>query len=106
MKGASRDVLFQIECWLRGKEDKHSFRLSGLTGTGKFTIAQAFTRTSFFSSLDFDDRNHLRTTSPSRSLTAIHAFGRSYFWPRPRAPTLEKKPFAPKRGNSSSAHSG
>jgi len=76
MKGTRRDVLFQLEQWLKDKEDKRVFWLNGLAGTGKSTIAQTFAEmcfadgklgASFFCSRDFEDRSNLRSIFPTLS---------------------------------------
>ena len=74
MKGTRREVLVQIEGWLKDKEDKRVFWLNGLAGTGKSTIAQTFAEmsfadgelgASFFCSRDFEDRSNLRSILPT-----------------------------------------
>jgi len=76
MKGTRRDVLFQLEQWLKDKEDKRVFWLNGLAGTGKSTIAQTFAEmcfadgklgASFFCSRDFEERSNLRSIFPTLS---------------------------------------
>ena len=85
MKGTRRDVLSQLECWLKDQKDKHMFWLSGLAGTGKSTIAQTFAEmsfadgtlgASFFCSRDFDDRSNLRTIFPTLAFELAHRFPR------------------------------
>ena len=64
MKGIRRDILIQLENWLKDEQDKQVFWLNGLAGTGKSTIAQTFAElsfadgrlaASFFCSQDFDN---------------------------------------------------
>jgi hypothetical protein len=74
MKGTRRDVLLQLESWLKDEQDKRVFWLNGLAGTGKSTIAQTFAEmsfadgklgASFFCSRDFDERSNLRSIIPT-----------------------------------------
>ena len=74
LKGTRKEVLWEIECWLNGKESQHVFWLNGLAGTGKSTIAQTFAETSFadgklgasfFCSRDFEDRSNLQMIFPT-----------------------------------------
>ena len=76
MKGTRRDVLFQLEQWLKDEGDKRVFWLNGLAGTGKSTIAQTFAEmcfadgnlgASFFCSRDFEERSNLRSIFPTLS---------------------------------------
>jgi len=76
MKGTRRDVLFQLELWLKDKEDKRVFWLNGLAGTGKSTIAQTFAEVcfadwklgaSFFCLRDFKERSNLQSIFPTLS---------------------------------------
>ena len=83
MKGTRRDVLFQLEQWLKDKEDKRVFWLNGLAGTGKSTIAQTFAEmcfadgklgASFFCSRDFEERSNLRSIFPTLSFQLAHRY--------------------------------
>ena len=74
MKGTRRDVLVQLENWLKDEQDKRVFWLNGLAGTGKSTIAQTFAEmsfadgklgASFFCSRDFDNKSNLRSIFPT-----------------------------------------
>jgi hypothetical protein len=81
MKGTRRDVLLQLENWLKDEQDKHVFWLNGLAGTGKSTIAQTFAEmsfadgklgASFFCSRDFDKRSNLRSIFPTLAFQLAH----------------------------------
>jgi len=82
MKGTRRDVLSQLENWLKDEQDKRVFWLNGLAGTGKSTIAQTFAEmafadgklgASFFCSRDFDDRSNLQSIFPTLAFQlALH----------------------------------
>jgi hypothetical protein len=83
MKGTRRDVLLQLEHWLKDEQDKRVFWLNGLAGTGKSTIAQTFAETSFadgklgasfFCSRDFDDRSNLRSIFPTLAFQLAHRY--------------------------------
>ena len=83
MKGTRRDVLFQLENWLRDEQDKRVFWLNGLAGTGKSTIAQTFAEmsfadgelgASFFCSRDFEDRSNLRSILPTVAFQLAHRY--------------------------------
>jgi len=83
MKGTRRDVLVQLEQWLRDEADKHVFWLNGLAGTGKSTIAQTFAEmcfadgklgASFFCSRDFEERSNLRSIFPTLAFQLAHRF--------------------------------
>jgi hypothetical protein len=74
LKGTRKEVLWEIECWLDGKQGQCVFWLNGLAGTGKSTIAQTFAETSFgdgrlgasfFCSRDFEDRSNLQMIFPT-----------------------------------------
>ena len=74
LKGTRKEVLWEIECWLNGKESRRVFWLNGLAGTGKSTIAQTFAETSFadgklgasfFCSRDFEDRSNIQMIFPT-----------------------------------------
>ena len=60
--------------WARNPQERHVFRLNGLAGTGKSTIAQTFSGivaeagtlgASFFCSRDYLDRKELRSIFPT-----------------------------------------
>jgi hypothetical protein len=81
MKGTRRDVLLQLENWLKDGQDKHVFWLNGLAGTGKSTIAQTFAEmsfadgklgASFFCSRDLDERSNLRSIFPTLAFQLAH----------------------------------
>ena len=83
MKGTRRDVLFQLEQWLRDEQDRQVFWLNGLAGTGKSTIAQTFAEmcfadgklgASFFCSRDFDDRSNLQSIFPTLAFQLAHLY--------------------------------
>ena len=85
MRGTRRDVLSQLESWLNSENDKHVYWLNGLAGTGKSTIAQTLTETSFadgklgasfFCSRDFDDRSNLRKIFPTLAFQLAHRYPR------------------------------
>jgi len=74
LRGTRRDVLLQLEHWLKDEQDHRVFWLNGLAGTGKSTIAQTFAEisfadgklgASFFCSRDFEDRSKLRVIFPT-----------------------------------------
>ena len=83
MKGTRRDVLLQLENWLKDEQDKRVFWLNGLAGTGKSTIAQTFAEmsfadgklgASFFCSRDFDERSNLRLIFPTLAFQLAHRY--------------------------------
>jgi len=74
LRGTRRDVLLQLEHWLKDEQDHRVFWLNGLAGNGKSTIAQTFAETSFadgklgasfFCSRDFEDRSRLQAIFPT-----------------------------------------
>ena len=74
LRGTRRDVLLQLEHWLKDEQDHCVFWLNGLAGTGKSTIAQTFAKisfadgnlgASFFCSRDFQDRSNLQAILPT-----------------------------------------
>ena len=74
LRGTRKDVLWEIERWLVGEQERHVFWLSGLAGTGKSTITQTVAETafadgklgaSFFCSRDFADRSNLQAIFPT-----------------------------------------
>jgi hypothetical protein len=81
MKGTRRDVLLQLENWLKDEQDKRVFWLNGLAGTGKSTIAQTFAEmsfadgklgASFFCSRDFNERSNLQSIFPTLAFQLAH----------------------------------
>jgi hypothetical protein len=104
LSGTREDVLWQIEHWLMDRRDQRVFWLSGLTGTGKTTIAQTFAETSFaggklgasfFCSRDFEDRSDLRAILPTL------AFQLAYRYPRFRKELLRVLKASPDVGRES-----
>ena len=92
LKGTRKEILWEIECWLNGKESQRVFWLNGLAGTGKSTIARTFAETSFadgklgasfFCSRDFEDRSNLQMIFPTI------AFQLAYQYPLFRKELLE-----------------
>jgi len=74
LRGTRGDVLLQLEHWLKNRQDRPIFWLSGLVGTGKSTIAQTFAEisfadgmlgASFFCSQDFEGRRNLQVIFPT-----------------------------------------
>ena len=74
LRGTRKEVLRDIEHWLKGEQDQRIFWLNGLAGTGKSTITQTFAETSFadrklgasfFCSRDFKDRSNLQAIFPT-----------------------------------------
>jgi hypothetical protein len=85
MKGTRRDVLLQLESWLKDEQDKRVFWLNGLAGTGKSSIAQTFAEmsfadgklgASFFCSRDFEDRSNLSSIFPTLAFQLAHRYPR------------------------------
>ena len=83
MKGTRKEILFQLEDWLKDEKDKQVFWLNGLAGTGKSTIAQTFAEmsfadgklgASFFCSRDFEDRSNLRSILPTLAFQLAHRY--------------------------------
>ena len=83
MKGTRKDILFQLEGWLKDEQDKQVFWLNGLAGTGKSTIAQTFAEmsfadgklgASFFCSQDFENRSNLQTILPTVAFQLAHSY--------------------------------
>jgi len=83
LRGTRADVLLQLECWLKDKQDHRVFWLNGLAGTGKSTIAQTFAETcftdgklgaSFFCSRDFEDRSNLRAIFPTLAFQLAYRY--------------------------------
>ena len=92
MRGTRRDLLLQLECWLKDGQDHRIFWLNGLAGTGKSTIAQTFAEisfacgklgASFFCSRDFEDRSNIQVIFPTL------AFQLAYQYPLFRARLLQ-----------------
>ena len=104
MKGTRKGVLWEIEKWLTGEQDKRVFWLNGLAGTGKSTIARTFAETSFadgrlgasfFCSRDFEDRSNLR------AIFRTLAFQLAYRYPDFRTKLLEVLKANPDAGQES-----
>jgi hypothetical protein len=83
LKGTRKEVLWEIECWLNGKQSQRVFWLDGLAGTGKSTIAQTLAEksfadgklgASFFCSRDFEDRSNLRTIFPTLAFQLAYRY--------------------------------
>jgi hypothetical protein len=83
LKGTRKEVLWEIECWLNGKQSQRVFWLNGLAGTGKSTIAQTFAETSFadgklgasfFCSRDFEDRSNLQMIFPTLAFQLAYRY--------------------------------
>jgi hypothetical protein len=81
MMGTRRDVLLQLEGWLKDDQDRQVFWLNGLAGTGKSTIAQTFAEmsfadgklgASFFCSREFDERSDLHSIFPTLAFQLAH----------------------------------
>jgi len=98
MRGTRRDVLFRLENWLNGEENKRVFWLNGLAGTGKSAIAQTFAEVSFangklgasfFCSRDSADRSSLRSIFPTLAFQLAHQYP---FFRRELLPVLRASP--------------
>jgi len=83
LRGTRADVLLQLECWMKEKQDHRVFWLNGLAGTGKSTIAQTFAETcfvdgklgaSFFCSRDFEDRSNLQAIFPTLAFQLAYRY--------------------------------
>ena len=83
MKGTRKEILFQLEGWLKDEQDKQVFWLNGLAGTGKTAIAQTFAEmsfadgtlgASFFCSRDFEDRSNLQSILPTLAFQLAHQY--------------------------------
>ena len=81
LRGTRKEVLWEIEQWLMGKQGQSIFWLNGLAGTGKSTIAQTFAETSFadgklgasfFCSRDSEDRSNLQAIFPTLAFQLAH----------------------------------
>ena len=104
LKGTRKEVLLQIDQWLRNDGDQRIFWLNGLAGTGKSTIAQTFAEisfadgklgASFFCSRDSQDRSNLQAIFPTL------AFQLAYRYPQFREPLLEVLKVSPDIGRES-----
>ena len=104
LKGTRKEVLLQIDQWLRNDGDQRIFWLNGLAGTGKSTIAQTFAEisfadgklgASFFCSRDFEDRSNLQAIFPTL------AFQLAYRYPRFREQLLKVLKVNPDVGRES-----
>ena len=83
MRGTRRDLLLQLEHWLKDKQDHRVFWLNGLAGTGKSTIAQTFAEisfaegnlgASFFCSRDFEDRSNIQVIFPTLAFQLAYRY--------------------------------
>ena len=83
LRGTRRDVLQQLEHWLKDEQDHRVFWLNGLAGTGKSTIAQTFAEisfadgdlgASFFCSRDFEDRRNLQAIFPTLAFQLAYRY--------------------------------
>ena len=83
LRGTRRDILLQLEHWLRDEQDHHVFWLNGLAGTGKSTIAQTFAEisfadgnlgASFFCSRDFQNRSNLQAIFPTLAFQLAYRY--------------------------------
>ena len=83
MRGTRRDLLLQLEYWLKDKHDHRVFWLNGLAGTGKSTIAQTFAEisfaegnlgASFFCSRDFEDRSNIQVIFPTLAFQLAYRY--------------------------------
>ena len=104
LEGTRKEVLLQIDQWLRNDGDQRIFWLNGLAGTGKSTIAQTFAEisfadgklgASFFCSRDFEDRSNLKAIFPTL------AFQLAYRYPQFRKQLLEVLKASPDVGRES-----
>ena len=104
LKGTRKEVLSQIEQWLRNEKDHRIFWLDGSAGTGKSTIAQTFSEisfadgklgASFFCSRDFEDRSNLQAIFPTL------AFQLAYQYPEFRKHLLQVLKVNPDVGRES-----
>ena len=83
LRGTRRDILLQLEHWLKDEQDHRVFWLNGLAGTGKSTIAQTFAEisfangnlgASFFCSRDFQDRSNLQAIFPTLAFQLAYRY--------------------------------
>ena len=83
LRGTRRDVLLQLEHWLKDEQDHRVFWLNGLAGTGKSTIAQTFAEisfadgnlgASFFCSRDFQNRSNLQAIFPTLAFQLAYRY--------------------------------
>ena len=83
LRGTRRDVLLQLENWLKDEQDHRVFWLNGLAGTGKSTIAQMFAEisfadgdlgASFFCSRDFEDRSNFQMVFPTLAFQLAYRY--------------------------------
>ena len=104
LKGTRKEVLLQIDQWLRNDGDQRIFWLNGLAGTGKSTIAQTFAEisfadgklgASFFCSRDFEDRSNLQAIFPTLT------FQLAYRYPQFRERLLKVLKVSPDVGRES-----
>ena len=83
LRGTRKDVLLQLENWLKDEQDHRIFWLNGLAGTEKSTIAQTFAEinfadgklgASFFCSRDFENRSNLQAIFPTLALQLAYQY--------------------------------
>ena len=83
LKGTRKEVLLQLDQWLRNDGDQRIFWLNGLAGTGKSTIAQTFAEisfadgklgASFFCSRDSADRSNLQAIFPTLAFQLAYRY--------------------------------
>ena len=83
LRGTRKDVLWQIERWLAEEMDRRIFWLNGLAGTGKSTISQTFSETSFadgklgasfFCSRYFEDRSNIQSIFPTLAFQLAYRY--------------------------------
>ena len=83
LRGTRKDILLQLERWLKDEQDHRVFWLNGLAGTGKSTIAQTFAEisfadgdlgASFFCSRDFEDRSNLQAIFPTLAFKLAYRY--------------------------------
>ena len=83
LRGTRRDILLQLEYWLKDEQDHRIFWLNGLAGTGKSTIAQTFAKicfadgnlgASFFCSRDFEERSNIQAIFPTLAFQLAYQY--------------------------------
>ena len=83
LRGTRKDLLLQLQHWLKDEQDHRVFWLNGLAGTGKSTIAQTFAEisfangnlgASFFCSRDFQDRSNLQAIFPTLAFQLAYRY--------------------------------
>ena len=83
LRGTRETVLHEVELWTKDFDKSPIFRLNGLAGTGKSTIAQTVSEwafadgllgASFFCSRDFKDRSDLHFIFPTLAFQLAHRY--------------------------------